>query len=357
MLGQAEYIWLDGNTPTQELRSKTRIVQITDSDSLDPNSFPRWSYDGSSTYQSSGGDSDLLLNPVRAVRDPIRGASCYLVMCEVLNPDGTPHDSNTRSQLRSAIRKAGHSTQPWIGFEQEYTLFRDDRPLGFPEDGFPAPQGPYYCSVGADRAFGRLVVESHTRACLDAGIMIYGINAEVMPGQWEFQIGYRGLKDESADPLTVADHLWLARWLLHRISEQHDVVTTFDVKPVKGDWNGAGCHTNFSTAATRSKTGGVAAIHDAIESLRGRHELHVAEYGAGLVERLTGLHETCSIHEFRDGVADRGASIRIPRQVQEKGCGYIEDRRPGANCDPYRVSALLIEAVSLNATGEFLLAG
>src|SRR5262249_46191093 len=141
--------------------------------------------------------------------------------------------------------------EPWIGFEQEYVLFKGQRPLGFPAGGEPAPQGPYYCSVGADAAFGRPIVEAHTRACIAAGIRIYGINGEVLPGQWEFQVGYRGIEGESADPLTVSDHLWLARWLMFRIAEDFNVVPSFAAKPVKGDWNGSGMHTNFSTRATR----------------------------------------------------------------------------------------------------------
>jgi glutamine synthetase len=194
-------------------------------------------------------------------------------------------------------------------------------------------------------AFGRDLVEAHTAACLAAGIMVYGINAEVMPGQWEFQIGYRGRDAESADPLNVSDHVWFARWLLARMGEAHGINAAFDVKPVKGDWNGAGAHTNFSTRAMREAATGIDAIRDAIVRLEDQHDLHVANYGAGLDERLTGLHETCAINEFRAGVADRGASIRIPRQVEERGYGYLEDRRPGANCDPYVVSTLLLRTV------------
>jgi glutamine synthetase len=242
--------------------------------------------------------------------------------------------------------------EPWLGFEQEYTLLRDGIPLGFPATGFPAPQGPYYCGVGADVAFGRPVVEAHTRACIQAGLMIYGVNAEVLPGQWEFQIGYRGLPQESADPLAVSDHLWLARWLLYRIAEDRGVVPTLAAKPVKGDWNGSGLHTNFSTAATRAPGSGLAALRRAIDALGKRHAEHIVVYGDGLAERLTGLHETCSIDEFRDGVADRGSSVRVPRPVAARGHGYLEDRRPAANADPYRVAARLLETVCGRVPGE-----
>lgn len=345
MFKQAEYIWLDGSTPTQELRSKTRIIDIGDGKNVNLETFPKWSYDGSSTYQSDGSNSDLLLEPVNFVRDPIREGDNYLVICEVLNADGTPHETNQRARLRAVLDAGGAEHEPWIGFEQEYTLFEGRRPLGWPEGGYPAPQGPFYCGVGTEQVYGRPLVEAHTQACLDAGIMIYGLNAEVMPGQWEFQIGYRGFDGESADPLNIADHVWFARWLLHRLGENFGVSARLDNKPVKGDWNGAGSHTNFSTRALRDKKEGRAAIEQAIERLGAKHAQHITVYGDGLQERLTGLHETCAIDEFRSGVSDRGASVRIPLQVANQGYGYIEDRRPGANANPYVVAAALVSTV------------
>jgi glutamine synthetase len=346
MLIRAEYIWLDGTEPTQELRSKTRIVSIAEGREPRLADFPEWGYDGSSTGQADGNDSDLILRPVNVVRDPFRSARDRLVLCEVFTPDDLPHATNRRAVLRDVLERAGAGLEPWVGFEQEYTLFDGRLPLGFRDGQEPAPQGPYYCSVGSERAFGRAVSEAHAEACLDAGLMIYGTNAEVMPGQWEFQIGYRGVRDESANPLNASDHLWIGRWLLHRVAEELGVVVRFDNKPMKGDWNGAGNHTNFSTAPMRDPAVGMTAITDAIERLAIRHHHHIAHYGAGLEERLTGLHETCSIDEFRGGIADRGASIRIPRSVGQRGYGYLEDRRPGANCDPYVVSALLVETIA-----------
>lgn len=340
---KAEYIWLDGAKPTQTLRSKTRFVPVDDPSSVNVDSFPEWSFDGSSTGQSPGGDSDLGLKPVFFCEDPTR-IDGFLVLAEVLNPNGTAHESNTRAKLRKVLAEGGSELDAWIGFEQEYTLFQEQRPLGFPVNGYPAPQGPFYCGVGADRAFGRELVETHIDACLEAGLMLYGVNAEVMPGQWEFQIGYRGMKGESADMLNASDHLWVARWLMHRIAEDADIIVSFDVKPMKGDWNGAGMHTNFSTAAMRAE-GGIKAINEAIEKFAKKHDEHIAVYGHALADRLTGLHETAPITEFRHGVADRGASIRVPRHVAEQGSGYLEDRRPGANSDPWLVSARLLTTV------------
>jgi glutamine synthetase len=344
MLHQVEYIWVDGTQPTQKLRSKTRILNI-DPETVSLDSFPEWGFDGSSTYQASGHASDLALRPVCFVNDPIRVGENYLLLCEVMNADGTPHASNTRAQLREILAQGAAQFEPWIGFEQEYTLFKEGRPLGWPAGGYPPPQGPFYCGVGTNQVYGRDLVEAHTQACLDADIMIYGTNAEVMPSQWEYQIGYRGVDGESADPLTVADHAWIARWLLFRIAEEFDIEPSLDNKPVKGDWNGAGQHTNFSTKAMRDPKTGLEAIQDAIIELQQHHAEHIAVYGHGLEDRLTGLHETCSIHEFRSGYSDRGASIRIPLGVQKNGCGYIEDRRPGANADPYVVAGKLLSTI------------
>ena len=340
----AKYIWLDGHQPTQELRSKSRIIQIKDLDNVDISQFPEWGFDGSSTNQADGHNSDLVLKPVNFIFDPIRGNDNFLVLCEVFNPDGTPHPSNKRAQLRKVLAECDEDHEVLVGFEQEYTLFKGPRPLGWPENGYPGPQGPYYCGVGGERVFGRDLVEEHLQSCIEANLLIYGTNAEVMPAQWEYQIGYRGF-DEPADVLTTCDHSWFAAWILHRLSEFEGIRVSFDNKPIQGDWNGAGCHTNFSTKEMRDPKGGWDAIQAAIKKLKNKHDDHIKDYGYALEERLTGLHETCAIDEFRSGEADRGASIRIPHAVAEKGYGYIEDRRPGANSDPYVVCARLISTI------------
>jgi glutamine synthetase len=328
----------------RNLRSKARVIQVDDPAYTSIEDFPMWNFDGSSTSQSPGSSSDLILQPVNFVKDPLRGEGNFLVLCEVMFPDGTPHPSNSRAPLRAALEEVGAVEEPWIGFEQEYTLYREGRPLGWPAKGFPKPQGPYYCGVGSEDVFGRDFVERHTAMCLDAGICFYGINAEVMPGQWEFQVGYRGVPGEEVGVLQIADHLWLARWLLHRIGEEFDVQPSLSNKPMAGDWNGAGCHTNFSTKSMRAE-GGLRAIEQAIGALSQKHDAHIRVYGYNLESRLTGEHETCHISEFRSGVSDRGSSIRIPAHVKEQGRGYLEDRRPGANCDPYQVAARLVKTV------------
>lgn len=324
---KAEYIWMDGAEPTQKLRCKTKIIKK----GKEP---PIWGFDGSSTNQAEGHASDRVLKPVFQCPDPIRGGDDILVLCEVFNIDMTPHATNTRAKLRAVAEKyKDHDI--WFGIEQEYTFFQGIKPLGWPDNGFPAPQFGYYCGVGADEVFGRDIVEEHMQACLDAGLLFEGINAEVMPAQWEFQIG-------AADPLTVSDHLWVGRWLLYRIAENYGVSATLAPKPVKGDWNGAGAHTNFSTKKMRET---IVACEDAAKALGEEADLHIANYGAGIEDRLTGKHETCSYKQYKYGVSDRGASVRIPWQVAVEGKGYIEDRRPCANVDPYVVTRLITNTV------------
>ena len=324
---RAEYIWIDGQKPTAKLRSKTKIVP----DGGEP---PVWGFDGSSTEQAPGSESDCVLNPVYIVPDPIRGGDDKLVMCEVLNTDMTPHETNTRARAVEVAEKYA-SHEAWFGIEQEYTFYKDGRPHGWPIGGFPAPQGGYYCGVGADEIWGRDVVEAHTKACIDAGLAISGTNAEVMIGQWEFQIGPAGTVE-------VGDQLWLARWLLYRIAEEFDISAHLTPKPVKGDWNGAGAHTNFSTKEMRESYEPIIA---ACEALGKKADLHIKNYGAGIEERLTGLHETAPWTEYSYGVSDRGASVRIPWQVHREQKGYIEDRRPNANMDPYVVAGLITDTV------------
>jgi glutamine synthetase len=328
---KAEYIWIDGTEPTARLRSKTRVLP-------DGADLPIWGFDGSSTNQAPGANSDCVLRPVFSCPDPIRGGDDVLVMAEVLLTDMSPHPTNTRALCQETAEQYADQ-EPLFGIEQEYTFFKDGRPLGFPAGGFPAPQGFYYCGVGADEVYGRDVVEAHLEACLDAGIGLSGINAEVMPGQWEFQVG-------PLSPLDVSDQMWLARWLLYRVAEEFDISATLDPKPVKGDWNGAGAHTNFSTKAMRESYEPIIA---ACEALGERSEEHVKHYGAGIEDRLTGSHETAPWTEFSYGVSNRGASVRIPWQVALDKKGYIEDRRPNANMDPYVVTRLITETVCSKA--------
>jgi len=335
----AEYIWNDGTTPTQKLRSKTKIFSF-EGEQVALSHFPEWTFDGSSTGQATGDKSDCILRPVKFVEDPTRfvsGAYCYLVLCEVYDSNNKPHVTNTRAALRDVVEKT-KQLEPLFGIEQEYTMFKDGRPFGWPTGGYPPNQGPFYCGVGSDEVFGRELVEEHMQACIDVGLPICGINSEVMPGQWEYQVG-------AVDPLEVSDGLILSRWILYRLGEKHGITVKLDPKPV-AELNGAGAHTNFSTNKMRM-SGGLDYIYEACNKLKETHDLHIENYGHGIESRLTGHHETCSYREFRYGISDRGASIRIPLHVVQSGRGYLEDRRPCANADPYVVTRLILETVCL----------
>ncbi len=323
-----EYIWLDGYKPDAMIRSKTKVLDL-DFYHGDVNVLPMWSFDGSSTQQAEGHSSDCLLKPVNVYLDSSR-INGFFVICEVLNPDGTPHSTNTRATIDD-------DPDFWFGFEQEYVLVQDDIPLGFPKNGYPRPQGPYYCSVGTGNVAGRDLVEEHLDLCLDAGLDITGINAEVMLGQWEFQVLGKGGKRSG-------DDLVLARYLLHRVAEQYGVHIEFHPKPMKGDWNGSGMHANFSNKKMR-EVGGKKYFKSICEKLGKAHKEHIAVYGSDNDQRLTGLHETQSIEKFSYGISDRGASIRIPISVPNTWKGYLEDRRPASNADPYLVAAAIIKTV------------
>ena len=272
-------------------------------------------------------------------------------MCDVYNFDWTPAIGNNRdSCAKVMMQTAVQEAKPWFGIEQEYSILESaDQPLGWPKGGFLRPQGPYYCGVGAGKAIGREIVETHLHRCLYAGVKVCGTNAEVMPSQWEFQVGI-------CEGIEIGDHLWMARYILKMVAEEHNYSITFDPKPVKGAWNGAGCHTNFSTQAMRDSDHGISEINTAIEKLGKRPNVHLKAYDASLGEdnkrRLVGAYETASYKEFSSGVADRGASIRIPRHCESEGCGYLEDRRPAANCDPYAVAEIIVRTTILNETGD-----
>ncbi|MBX2876417.1 MAG: glutamine synthetase beta-grasp domain-containing protein [Saprospiraceae bacterium] len=328
-----EYIWLDGSEPTQGLRSKTKIIKDFGGTLGE---CPMWSFDGSSTGQASGGASDCLLKPVAIYPDPDRKDG-YLVMTEVLSADGSPHSTNGRATIED------DDNDFWFGFEQEYFLWdpETDLPLGFPAGGFPAPQGPYYCSVGAKNAYGREIVEEHLDICLEAGLNVEGINGEVAAGQWEFQVFAKGAAE-------AGDQIWVARYLLERTAEKYGVAINWHCKPIQGDWNGSGMHANFSNTALR--TAGNKDTYDKICSAFGASpeviKACIDVYGADNHLRLTGLHETQAIDKFSYGISDRGASIRIPiATVENDWKGWLEDRRPNSAADPYKVAAVIITTV------------
>ena len=331
-----EYVWIGGNG---ELRSKTKVV----------NKFPScveevssWNYDGSSTAQADGSDSEVILKPGALFDHPFLPGK--LVMCDTYKPSGEPLE-NSHRKWANDLFNSDLDQEPWFGLEQEYFLIDPvtKRPIGFPLNGLPQPQGQYYCSVGAENAFGRKVAEEHMMACVKAGIKISGINAEVAPGQWEFQIG-------PCVGIEEGDHLWMARYLLEKVAEKHGLSVSFHPKPVSGDWNGSGCHANYSTKNMREGTDGKTGleyIEEAVEKLSLKHSEHMAVYGSDNELRMTGQHETASYDKFSHGIANRGASIRIGNENYKNCKGYFEDRRPSSNCDPYLVTGMLFKTTCL----------
>lgn len=333
----AEYVWIDAFNTT---RSKARTLYLKNKHNVILNDIPIWNFDGSSTGQAEGNNSEVILKPVSIFRDPFRDPDGIIVLCSCYDSNHNPLSSNHRHDAEKVFETT-KQYEPWFGLEQEYVFYdnKTKRPLGWELSKDPEPQGKYYCSAGADRCFGRDIVEQHYRMCLDIGITISGINGEVMPGQWEYQVG-------PVEGIDACDQLWIARYIMNRIAESHGVYVDLSSKPMKGDWNGSGCHTNFSTNEMRDE-GGLSIIYGAMEKLSKKHREHIEVYGDNK-ERLTGKHETSSIDKFTYGVADRTASIRIPLQTHKDKKGYFEDRRPAANIDPYLVLSKLLTTILLS---------
>lgn len=233
---------------------------------------------------------------------------------------------------------AGEET--WYGIEQEYTLLSHStkftkQPLGWPNNGYPGNQGPYYCSNGANVAFGRAIADAHYKACLYAGVTISGTNLEVMPGQLEYQIG-------PCKGIQIGDDMVMGRFLLHRVAEDFQIDVSFAPK-LFSDWNGSGCHCNFSTKTMRDGSKGWEYIENMMKEFDRTHKLHISLYGEDNNLRLTGIHETSSVDKFSWGTGNRAASFRIPTDTHKNKKGYIEDRRPASNIDPYVVGAIIAD--------------
>lgn len=331
----ATYVWKDADNNT---RCKVKVLskEVTSVDDL-----PTWNFDGSSTGQAEGKYSDVFIKPVRIYNDPFRGGKHILVLCECWDNETTPNSHNTRKELVE-IQEKHASLEPLCGIEQEYVLFDRKTKLPYnwnsPHDPGMGPQGPYYCGVGGGNAFGREISDKHLDMCLKANIKVYGTNAEVMPSQWEFQIG-------TCDPLRTADDMTMALYILNRVTEDYGCYVNLHPKPYLGDWNGSGAHTNFSTKAMR-EDGGLKVIEETCKKFEPHHKECIEKYGADNHMRLTGDHETANVNQFLWGVGHRGASIRIPKQCVIDGKGYFEDRRPASNCDHYLVLSTILRIVA-----------
>ena len=327
-----EYVWLDADGAP---RSKTRVIYEKKPEKMEDLNLPYWNYDGSSTGQASGRDSEVILKPQSVFPDPFRGGDCLMVLCDTYTPEMEPHETNQRYYAEERF-KQWPSAEPMFGLEQEFFMMKGELPLVYnnDKDRDLRKQGSYYCGSGSNNAIGRDCVESAFKRCILAGIHVTGMNAEVAPSQWEIQV--------CANGIAAADQLVMMRYILNRTAEMYGLWVNYEPKPMKGDWNGSGCHVNFSTKKMRSD-GGYTAILEAVKKLEKDHKKYMEHYGKGNAERMTGEHETSSMETFSYGVADRGASIRIPNDTKRQNKGYFEDRRPASNMDPYLVTSLILE--------------
>ncbi|XP_064483243.1 glutamine synthetase-like isoform X2 [Ornithodoros turicata] len=336
------YVFVDGSL--QNVRCKTRALSFQP---RTPQECPEWTFCGIGTYQytDAGPKSEFYLVPVALFKDPFIGGRNMLVLCEVLDQDRKPIPTNTRRSCYKAMENAA-GDEPWFGIEQEYVILeKDDRPIGWPRDGGEVKQyGPYFYGVGTGNVAGRCVSIAHMKACAYAGVKICGVNAEVHLAQWEYQVG-------PLPGVEAGDHLWISRYILHRIAEEFGVKVTFNPKPYYDpDWLGSGGHINFSTRQMR-QIDGIAFIKGAIEKLQAKADEHLVLYdpegGKSNARRLIGTLGTPT-KQFDAMASSREVSIRIPRLVDDAGCGYLEDRRPGANVEPYRATEAIVNTVCLS---------
>ena len=329
-----EYVWLDGYKPEPNLRSKVKVIDVNEKGDL--KEIPEWGFDGSSTKQAEGYSSDCYLKPIKLyVKSVISEYSTVYVLCEVMDNKGKVHETNDRAKLGK------EDEDFWVGFEQEYFIRSGhNKPIiGFNNGGIIDPQGTYYCGVGGQMV-GRSLTEQHLDMCLEYGIGIEGTNAEVALGQWEYQVFAKG-------KVQAADDLWMSRYFLYKIAEKHGYQIELHPKPLTtGDWNGSGLHTNFSNKRMR-ETGGEEYFNSIFKVFGSRAKVHIENYGSDNHLRLTGKHETQSIDKFSWGVSDRGASIRVPKSVGETWKGYLEDRRPASNANPYCILNVICESLEL----------
>lgn len=335
----AEYIWLDGSNGIPQLRSKTQVLETNEKNQFNPSKdLPDLIFDGSLTGQALPGKADLVLKPIHNVADPIKGKPHLLVLCEVFCADGTPHGSNQRAKLRDFLYGNGISVNqihsPQFRFTQEYVLMDGDKVMGHSGRGLLGRTQNHYCKIDAGKKYGRNVAEDHLVVCANAGLFVNDLHSAYMPGSWSFSVGYHA--QHGGDPLTASDQLWLARWLLRRVADEYDVENFFDYRPQIHPFK-ASLLTTFSISSMRQSEG-IKAIMAFVKRLEQAHNDVFASYG------LTNkAHQ--KIPEFTYGIGAVDTSIRIPVRVQEQGQGYLEDRRPSANADPYQVCIRMLETI------------
>jgi glutamine synthetase len=342
-----EYIWIDANS---KFRSKVKIV-----DTLPIlEELEIWNFDGSSTGQATGKDSEIFIKPYKIFND-WNNPSYYYVFCECIYPNGLPHITNTRHIAVKYFQNPNViNLETMFGIEQEFFVFKNGTPLIW-NDTKTEPQGDYYCGNGAKSIKGREYLNEVVKVLNVWDINITGYNFEVAPGQMEIQICEKGID--------ASDNLIAARFVLTRLAEERGWDIDIIPKPSflgTDDWNGSGCHVNFSTKDIReslltnpySSLYSVAAL---ITNMQTNHVNDIKFFGSENNKlRLGGKNETSSYDTFTYGIANRGSSIRIPRTFVKNLKGYIEDRRPGSDMDPYIVTQIITEYVFKEALPEDL---
>ena len=325
-----EYIWIGGNN---EIRSKTRVLHDISVENCVIGKIPEWNYDGSSTDQAdSDGNTEVLLKPCVVYKDTFRCFSncvCLLVLCDTYNTDNVELSTNNRYNA-DVIFSEIDKEECWFGLEQEYFIRFNNQTFE------PINNGTHYC--GVSNKLEKTIVEEHLQTCVTTGLEISGINAEVASGQWEFQIG-------PSKGISAADQLIISRYLLERIAEKYNATIDYSPK-LSENANGSGCHINFSTKDMR-EPGGLNIILSCMDKLKMKQEEHISAYGKNNHLRLTGLHETSCLNNFTWGIGTRNTSVRIPNATKKNGYGYFEDRRPGANIDPYLATSVIAKTCCL----------
>ncbi|XP_070391237.1 glutamine synthetase-like isoform X1 [Dermacentor albipictus] len=335
------YVFVDATL--ENVRSKMRVLRY---EPKSPEECPRSTFCGAGTDQwpDAGVDSELYLLPVALFKDPFLKGRNKLVLCEVLNADEQPHETNTRHPCKKAM-EAVKEEEPWFGIEQEYAILEQNGvPIGWPKQSHSLKCcQSYFYAVGSENTAGRQVADAHIKACSYAGVKLYGSNVEAVISQWEYQIG-------PLPGVETGDHLWISRYILQRVAEDFGVVVSFEPRPFKSlKMPGCAGHINFSTKSSRSE-GGLDWINKAIAKLELKHELHLKAYDPrkdANKERLRGNLMATPSREFSAAVSAKTVCVRIPRLTKVAGRGFFEDRRPGANVEPYRAMQRLVETLCL----------
>lgn len=318
------YVWLD---KFNILRSKTKRVEQV-------NQIPIWNFDGSSTSQMdySTMNTEVLLQPIRVYIDGFneRNNENYLVLCDTynINKDGiiTPTVDNYRYGAINIFNET--NLNPKFGFEQEFYLIDNENHEKLSSLTNISNKDNNYCRTTTKYTY---IMNEFYNLCLSCKIGIVGWNAEVAPFQFEYQIFGNGID--------ACDDLVMSRYVLERYMIDNNYEIKYDPKLYE-NLSGSGCHINYSDVRSKEY------MDKYIKALGETHNDLMKVYGENNNKRLTGLHETSSYSVFTYGVGDRYKSVRIPNSTALGLTNYFEDRRPGANINPYMACGALVKVLS-----------